>query len=523
MTGPQGERLAVEPSGLPRALRALRVSVVSLSVLAVAASCSDSAAKATVADVATFKVERRDLRATVSEKGTLKAANQMLVRPEIPGQAKIVSLVEEGTQVKEGDVLCELDHTDVAKEVADLENRVIQLQGEVAAAEGELSIQLSQNEADIRDATLKHHLAELELDRFEKGEFVQEKTKREVRMEEAKSELERAKNRYEEMPDLLKEGFVTKEQVEEERIKKVKAQSEVLLAKLDMDQYLIYAAPKDREQKEADLHNSELETDRAKERAKAREAQKRAELDRQKSEFSNVKSSLEKARSVLAKMTIRAPGPGLVIYGDQRNPWDEREIKVGEMVYSGQPFLTLPDLSEMQAVVSIHEADISKVHVGQKAFVVVESSNETPLDGEVVKVAPVAASSGRRWGEDSKRFNVDIALRGDIAVLKLKPGLTARVEIQTGEKKGVLAVPAQSVFAERGKFYVFKKGGKSASRTEVEIEDGNAQFSVVKTGLAEGDEVMLYNPEAAEGTAAAAAPEASAPKPADAKGSRGKP
>ena len=137
---------------------------------------------------------------------------------------------------------------------------------------------------------------------------------------------------------------------------------------------------------------------------------------------------------------------------------------------------------------------------------------------------PDAASSGRRWGEDSKRFNVDIALRGDIAALKLKPGLTARVEIQTGEKTGVLAVPAQSVFAERGKFYVFKKSGKTAARTEVEIEDGNAQFSVVKSGLAEGDEVMLYNPEATDGSSAAAAsPEAAAPKAAAEKGSRGKP
>src|SRR6185503_127314 len=112
--------------------------------------------------------------------------------------------------------------------------------GQVAAAEAELSIQLSQNEADIRDAALKHHLSELELDRFEKGEFVQEKTKRDVRVEESKSELARALRRFEEMPALLKEGFVTAEQVEEERIKKVKAESEVLLAKLDMDQFLLY-------------------------------------------------------------------------------------------------------------------------------------------------------------------------------------------------------------------------------------------------------------------------------------------
>jgi HlyD family secretion protein len=477
--------------------------VVAALALALGA-CSDSAAKTKVASIATFKVERRDLRATVSEKGTLKAANQILVRPEIPGQAKIVSLVEEGTQVKEGDILCELDRTDTQKQVDDLANRVIQIQGQLAAAEAELSIQLSQNEADIRDASLKHHLAELELDRFEKGEFVQEKTKRDVRVEESKSELDRATRRYDEMPALLKEGFVTQEQVEEERIKKVKAESEVLLARLDLAQYLDYAAPKDREQKGADVRNTALEVGRAEERAKAREAQKRAELDRQKSELANVKASLETAEKVLSKMTIRAPGPGLVIFGDARNPWDDREVKVGEMVYSGQPFLTLPDLTEMQVVVSIHEADISKLKPGQKAFVVVESANDTPVEGEVVKVAPVAAQQGRRWGDDVKRFNVDIALRGDISALKLKPGLTARVEIHTGEKKGALAVPAQAVFAERGKFYVFRRSGETSSRVEVEIEDGDSQFTAIRSGIEEGDEVLLYNPEAQEGAAAAA-------------------
>jgi HlyD family secretion protein len=498
------------------------ISAFSVVNLLLAVGCSDAAAKsAPVSDVAVFRVERRDLKATVSEKGTLKAANQILVKPEIPGQAKIVSLVEEGTVVKEGDVLCELDRTETTKQVEELANRVIQLQGQLAAAEAELSIQLSQNEADVRDATLKHHLAELEMDRFEKGEFVKEKTSRELKMEESKSELARATRRYDEMPALHKEGFVTSEQVEEERIKKVKAESDVLLARLDMDMYLLWAAPKDREQKQADLRNTKLEIDRAKERAKAREAQKRADFERQKSELENVKTSLETAQKVLSKMTIKAPGPGLVIFGDQRNPWNDMEVKVGEMVYSGQTFMTLPDLSEMQAVVAIHEADIARVKIGQKAFVAVESATETPVEGEVIKVAQVT-SQGRHWGDDSKRFNVEVALRGDIKALKLKPGTTARVEVQIGEKKDVLAVPVQSVFAQRGKFYAFKRSGGATSRVEVEIEDGNAQFAVVKSGLAVGDEVLLYNPEAADGAAQAAPADAVAPK-ADAAKPAGKP
>jgi len=76
------------------------------------------------------------------------------------------------------------------------------------------------------------------------------------------------------MPALLKEGFVTQEQVEEERIKKVKAESEVRLADLDINTYLTYAAPKDREQKEADVHNTELES--AARRSARRRARRRS-------------------------------------------------------------------------------------------------------------------------------------------------------------------------------------------------------------------------------------------------------
>ncbi len=479
--------------------------------------CSEAPASAG-SDVATFAVARRDLRVTVSEKGALKAANQILVRPEIPGQAKIVSLVDEGTQVKEGDVICELDRTDKAREADDLANRVIQLEGQVTAAEAELSIQLSQNDADMRDAVMKKHFAEVELERFEKGEFVEEKRKRDVRVEAAKSELDRARHRYEAMPDLLKEGFVTQEQVEEERINKVKAESELELATLDLEAYEKYEAPKAREQKQADVRNATLEVDRAKQRAAAREAQKRAELARQTRELKNVRASLDAANKILEKMVIHAPGNGIVIYGDARNPWDDRQIKVGEPVYANQPFLTLPDLSEMQVIIGIHEADIARVRVGQKAFVVVESSNETSLEGEVVKVAQVAASGGRRWGDDVKRFNVDVALRGDISGLKLKPGLTARVEILVGEMKGVLAVPSQAVFAQRGRFFVFKRDGSGSVRTEVRIEDGNAQYTVVKSGLGEGDRILLFNPEESEGGAPAEPESGPAPGPPAPKG-----
>ncbi len=492
-------------------------ATAALTLFALVAAACGGDAGADVPDIAAFHVTKRDLRVTVSEKGALKARNQILVRPNIPGTAKIVTLVDEGVAVKAGDVLCELDSTDLLKEIEDLRNRTIQLEGEVKAATAELDIQLSQNEADVRDAELKLKFAEIELERFEKGEYVQEKTRRETRVAECESSLERAQRKYDQMPALLEEGFVTTEQVEEERINLVKAKSDLELARLDVQTYLVYEAPKARQQREADVHNAGLEVERTKQRALAREGQRRAELDRQRSEHGNVEARLAERQEVLANMVIRAPGPGIVIYGDARNPWDEREIKVGENVYSKQAFLTLPDLREMQVLVAVHEADIARIEVGQRAFVVVETARGSTLEGEVTRVAVVPQTQRRRWGDDTKRFEVEVSLQGDLANMELKPGLTSRVEILVGELKGVVAVPAQCVFAERGKYWVFRKSGSGYERLAVEIAPGNSQYVVVTKGLAEGEDVALYNPEkAAEGGGAGGQP--GAPEGAPEKG-----
>ncbi|MCE9634523.1 MAG: efflux RND transporter periplasmic adaptor subunit [Planctomycetes bacterium] len=473
-------------------------------VASLVAGCGDSAsARAPITDAATFQVTKRDVRVTVTEKGTLKTANQVLVRPKIPGQAKILSLVDEGTQVAAGDVVCELDRTEIQREVQDLDNKVIALRGEVTAAEAELSIQLSENLSDVRDAALKHHFAQVELERWEKGEREQEMSKREIRVTEAQSELARAKDRFLQMPDLLKEGFVTKEQVEEERIRMVKAENELHLGVLDRDTYKTYTEPKDRDQRQADVRNAEQEVERAKQRAVAREGQRRSAVDRQKSELSNTEGRLKESRTTLENMTIRAPSAGIVLYGDARNPWDERQIKVGETVYAGQPFLTLPDLKDMLVVVAIHEADIARVKPGQKAYVNVESAREVQLEGKVARIAAVAAQQNMRWSDGVKRFNVEVAIEGDLANVKLKPGLSGKVEILLDELKGVLAVPQQAVFAQRGKFHVFRRVGDGAERAPVEIDQGNSQYVVIKSGLSDGDRILLYDPEAGGGAAVA--------------------
>jgi HlyD family secretion protein len=204
-------------------------------------------------------------------------------------------------------------------------------------------------------------------------------------------------------------------------------------------------------------------------------------------------------------MTIKAPTAGTVLYGDQDNPWNNEQIKVGGQVWQNMCVITLPDAREMNAVVEIHEADIAEVKKDMVAFVISETRKDVVYEGKVTKIDTVA-NAGQRWwgGDDVKRFKVEVELQ--MEGQELKPGTSARVEIQVGEVADALAVPLQAIFPAEGKHYVFRANGGKPERVEVEPGRSNESHVEVKSGLEEGDVVLLTDPGIAGGDAPKGAP-----------------
>ncbi|MGH7162517.1 MAG: efflux RND transporter periplasmic adaptor subunit, partial [Planctomycetota bacterium] len=201
----------------------------------------------------------------------------------------------------------------------------------------------------------------------------------------------------------------------------------------------------------------------------------------------------------LGKMTLRAPTDGTVLYGDPDQPWYSENIKVGMQVWQNMVLITLPDPTEMAAVIQVHEADIDKVKLKMPAFVTSETQRGRVYEAEIAKVDSVA-NAGNRWGGDNvKRFKVEVAIRGQD--LGLKPGTSARVEVQIGEAADVLFVPAQAVHAKEGKYFCYVENGGPAVRTEVQLGRSNETHVEVKEGLSEGDRVLLHDPDESEGPA----------------------
>ena len=111
-----------------------------------------------------YTVKRRDFLISIVEGGTLKAVQEVTVRNELEGTSRILSIVPEGTSVKSGDLLFELDSSDLRDRLSAQEVTYQNIQFAFLQATETLAIQKSLAESNIKEAELKLEFAGSDLD-----------------------------------------------------------------------------------------------------------------------------------------------------------------------------------------------------------------------------------------------------------------------------------------------------------------------------------------------------------------------
>ena len=444
----------------------------------------------------TYTVKRGDLLISLTERGTLKTRNAAQVRSKVDRRTSIQWMADEGKSVKEGDVVIELDKTELEQEIENRRNLIIQLESEEKAARTEELIQREQNQTDVEKAQLSLEVAQAELAKLMEGDIPAKERELELAITTATSELERAENRFQEMPTMLEKEFITADQFEDERIKLFKAQEALTTANQNKNLYLKYQKPLDIRQKEAAVTEAERGIIRATNQAEARLEGKKAQVSQKERRLQREKQKLEEDLSAIEQMTIMASADGTIIYGDPDRSWDSEDIKVGNNVWQNQVLMTIPDPSEMAVVINVHEADIDKLKVGMPATIRSETKKGKSYSGEILKIDSVANAGNRRWGDQIRRFRVEIKLRGN--ELDLKPGTSASVEVQIGEMQDVVHAPLQTVHSRGGRFFVYQRKDGAVVETPVKVGRSNESYLEIVEGLSEGDEILLYEPDAAQ-------------------------
>lgn len=481
-------------------------TLIALVVLAAAAflgwrylGIDDGAPGPEVAAQATYTVKKSDMRITVTENGYLKAKNSVEIKPQFTRSSTITWLIEEGTAVEQGDKLAEFEKTEIENELKEEENDLDQAQIELEAAEAELAIQRRDAAAQVETAQFALKMVELKREKYTQGEGPNERRKLELAVEKASSELKRARERYDQIPELAAQGFYTAIEVERERITLREAEIGDENARSDLAIWTTYTYPMELEQLDVDTKNAQRDLTNAQEKADISIKENEARVSRYAGRVQSTEAALKELRKQLEYMTVVAPSPGVVHYGDPARPWYREQVKIGNQFHRGNTMFTLPDLREMQVLVQVHEADIDLLELGQEVVVTVESAQDSRYDGKVTHIAAVASSE---WmDEGNKTFRVEITMEPTDGV-ELRAGITARCDVQVETLPGVLQVPIHAVVTEGSKHLCFvatdpakrAPGAAPHEQREVQVGKNNHHYVVVTSGLEAGERVLLYDP-----------------------------
>ncbi len=475
-----------------------------------------------------FTVKRGDLAITVTESGSIKAVKTEDIKSKVEGRATIVNIVPEGTiitpeDVNDGKVLVELDSSELKEQLSQREIQLTSAEAGYADANESYFIQVKQNESDITAAELKMKFALMDLQKYI-GESIAktaiERTGSDPNSSfdtllllkdpnslggSASRQLKVLRNDI-----LLAQGQLEKATDVLEGTQKLHdanyaSDLDLMSAQLDVDRfriqkesaeealnlYQLYDFLKETEKFLSDYQEATRELDRTKARARAQLAQAKAKRASARSTFEVQGQRLNKLHEQIEACTIRAPAVGQVVYWSSTERWVRIKIEQGAEVPEGYRIITIPDASEMKVEVKIHETWIDRIEPNQPADITVQAFPDKTFTGRVLKKAPLADQEDY-LNPDLKVYATDVGIDGTHD--SLKTGMTGKVTVMIDELHDVLYVPIQSVVTVEDKKVCYV-AGSPAQKREVETGLFNDNFVEIKSGLAEGEKVLLNPPK----------------------------
>ncbi len=204
-----------------------------------------------------------------------------------------------------------------------------------------------------------------------------------------------------------------------------------------------------------------------------------------KEQVASAKEEVQRAQTNLGYATITSPIDGVVL---------SKSVEEGQTVAASfstpELFTIAQDLTNMQVVADVDEADIGDVKVGERVSFTVDAYPDDTFEGTVKQVRQEATTT-------NNVVTYEVVISAPNADLKLKPGLTANVTIFTAERKGVLSVVSKALrFTPQketvGKMKIVDQTGNAKNKVWT-IEAGSIVAHKVNIGMTDGTHTQILN------------------------------
>jgi RND family efflux transporter MFP subunit len=368
----------------------------------------------------------------------------------------ILWVIEEGSVVKEGDKLVELDSS--ALETAYNEKRIVVIAAESAVAAAEALVEQ----------------AKISREEYLEGLFQNEERLIQSEMAIAEQGLRKAQLALESTERLVAKGLVKSLQLEADQF-----------AVANNRNLLETAQNRLRVLQNLTRQKMLVQFDSAIDAAEAQLAAAQSALEEEQGDL----RYLEKQ---IALCVINAPAAGVVIHANEyssRGGNAEFVVEPGAIVRERQTILRLPDPTKMQVRAKVNESRITLIRPGMPAKIRIDAVRDMELVGRVSKV--------NRYAEPGSWFSSSIKTYATIVEIldppdSIRTGMTAEVQIFVEQLPEATQVPIQAVYEHGGKMYSLVQQGPAKFETrQVSIGATNEKMATITSGLEAGDSVVL--------------------------------
>lgn len=424
------------------------------------------------------QVKTGDVTKTVTATGSLQNNSALNLSFGAAGRLTVLN-VGVGDTVKKGQVLAALDQKTLANQVAsaqaslqsaqarldalrqgptaadiaNLESQITRAQSDYENAQSNLKI--AQQSVDATYLQTQIRLASDQLSNAQKQFDAASKTNDTAQITMAKTQLDQATKNYASAVQAASNASQAQTQL-------LNAQNTVRTTKAALDSAQAQLAARNQPPSSTDV------------------AQAVASVQQAQASLANAQNNLEQA-------TLVAPYEGVITAS---------ALKVGEQVSANTTVVSIQSSdSGMQLVVPVDEADIANLKLGQTASVTADSEPNVRFKATVEQIAPTGVTQS-----NVTTFPVTLKLQGDVSKLKVGQSMTASILVD--QRKGVLIIPSEAIRGLYNKHSVLVYTSETeqpvATPVEIGIDDGiNTE---IKSGLTEGQQVVLGNRSGAAGT-----------------------
>ncbi|MEM9643521.1 MAG: efflux RND transporter periplasmic adaptor subunit, partial [Planctomycetota bacterium] len=388
------------------------------------------------------------LRVTVTENGMLESSNNKEIKCLVKGGSTVLWVIETGTIVEPGDELVRLDQSQIEDNI--LAQEIIY--------ENALANKITA-ESDVA-------VAKTSITEYLEGTYVEERSTIEKEIFDAEQELTQAELNYKSSVRMAAKGLIKTLQLNGEKFSVESARKGLELKRTQLE-----ALEKYKKQKELQTLQSTLRA------AEARLASFDASLRLEE-------ARLNRERKQLENCVIKADVAGMVIFPSMADWKSTPDIEEGAVVREQQTLLMIPDVSQMQVKVGIHESKVDRLQIGMPARIELQGLE---LQGEVAEIAEVTKPAGW-WTGNLVKYDTIIKLEQHEG---LKPGMSALVDVVLAKYEDVLTIPVAAILEHSDGHFCWIETENGVQRRKISLGDTDDEFSVVTAGLASGDKVLL--------------------------------